>query len=225
MNKHVIPFIVAAVLLPQSGCGPRPVGETGKAEAEEAAQPANGTSGRIDYPTPPPGMPFHGSGLQYLAPAEEVRGWHEKLFMKPLPEYGVGLTGRQRDGRETGTSSEWAFIVPQNKIQDFRIYLVELGVPEEFLDKEAAVAIMSRPFSWRPPDPPATELIFLRSFVTKGNGRIAGLEYVADQTWIYRLENPNLGNSELKICFDPVTGNTRFHELYRDPRASGDFNE
>ncbi len=225
MNKHVIPFIVAAVLLPQSGCGPRPVGETGKAEAEEAAQPANGTSGRIDYPTPPPGMPFHGSGLQYLAPEEEIRERHEKLFMKPLPDYGIGLAGWMADERESNGSSIWAFIVPQNKIQDFRRYLVELGVPEEYLDKEAAVAHMSRPLSWRPPDPPATELIFLRSLVTKGNGRIAGLEYVADQTWIYWLENPNLGNFYLEISFDPVTGNTKFHETYRDRRASGDFSE
>jgi hypothetical protein len=225
MNTHVIPFIVAAVLLPQSGCGPRPVGETGKAEEEETAQPANGTSGRIDYPTPPPGMPFHGYGLQYLAPEEEIRERHEKLFMKPLPDYAIGLAGWMADERESNGSSIWAFIVPQNKIQDFRSYLVELGVPEEYLDKEAAVASMSRPLSWRFPDPPATDLILLESLASRASVRRAGLEFVKGQTWIYLMENPNLGNSFLQISFDPVTGNTRFLESYYDARAAGDFYE
>jgi len=222
--KAIFHPLLASVLMTQVGCGPQSASETDAASADAGpAEPA--ASMPTDFPTPPSGMPYHGYRTDRLWPVEKIHERHAMLFMKALPDYVIGLAGRGSEAEEGGFSSDCVFIVPQDKISDFRRYLVELGVPEEYLDKEAAVAAMSRPLSWRLPDPPAPELIFLESFVTKGNGTIAGLDYVAGQTWIYWLENPNLVSSYLKISFDPVTGNTRFHEIYRDRRASGDFDE
>lgn len=225
MKKPLISLCLTAVLLSQSGCGPRPAEETGNPQAEDADPPAEEASSQSDFPTPPPGMPYHGYRVDRLWPVEEINERHAKLFMKALPEYVIGLAGRGGEAEEGGFSSNWAFIVPQDKIQEFRGYLVELGVPEEYLDKEAAVASMSRPLSWRLPDPPATELVFMRSFASRASVTLAGLEFVKGQTWLYYLENPNLVHAYLDVTFDPVTGNTMFNETYRDRRASGDFSE
>jgi hypothetical protein len=159
--------ILATVLMAHVGCGPRPAAETEEAQVTDAGPAAQAPSEPPNYPTPPLGMPFHGYNVDHLWAVEKILERHEMLFMKPLPDYVIGLAGWGGEAEEGGFSSLWAFIVPQDKIQDFRRYIVDLGVPEEYLDKEVFLAAMSRPLSWRPPDPPATELIFLESFVTK----------------------------------------------------------
>lgn len=144
---------------------------------------------------------------------EQIKQHHAKLVLAELPEYIGEVWGCGGKPSEGGILSSWAFVVPQDKIPDFLAYLREMGVPEEYMNKDSPFRSSKRE-NWIRPDPPVAKLRFLRAEFFKGDGSYRGLDFKASRSRVYAFENLNFARSELWIYFDAVSGNTCFWEDY-----------
>jgi hypothetical protein len=142
---------------------------------------------------------------------EQIKRHHAKLALAELPEYIGEVWGCGGFDHESGRLSDWAFVVPQDKIPDFLGYLQKLGVPEEYLEKDSPFRYSERE-NWTPPQPPVTKLRFLCTQVFKGSGISRGLEFKAGSSRQYAFENLNFARSELRMYFDSVTGHAYVRE-------------
>jgi hypothetical protein len=144
---------------------------------------------------------------------EQIKRHHTKLVLAELPEYIGEVWGCGGKDPESGILSNWAFVVPQEKIPDFLDYLRNLGVPEEYMKKDSPFRYSERE-NWIRPDPPVTKLRYLTTQTQVLDGVIRGLEFKGGSARVHAFENLNFSSSELRIRFDPLSGHACVEEYY-----------
>ncbi|HRX55797.1 MAG TPA: hypothetical protein P5016_14880, partial [Verrucomicrobiales bacterium] len=127
--KTYLKLTLVLSLLALAGCG--------KEEQKSPEQPQAETSKRPVQESPPDWTgddhPSQSVGSKYRWDQEQILKRHEELAMKPLPAYINEVWGAGGMPKEGDVLSDWAFVVPKDRIGDFEDYLRNLGVPEEFM--------------------------------------------------------------------------------------------
>ncbi|MGB3118997.1 MAG: hypothetical protein WBE58_09260 [Verrucomicrobiales bacterium] len=202
-----------------AGCGkkddpqPADLGTDSTLQAKSQDDPETGLGSDKSIP-----YEFPENTKKYRLDSEEIHKRHQVLALKPLPDYIERMWGLAAPGPDSGIKTgDWAFVVPENRITDFQDYLRGLGVPEEYMGDKDAPYRHSERENWIPPDAPVDSLTFLTARSVGRNLELRGLKFFERQSRIYCFENPNLAQSELRIWFDPVTGNSFVQEVYIDP--------
>ncbi|MGB3117906.1 MAG: hypothetical protein WBE58_03725 [Verrucomicrobiales bacterium] len=207
--KNLLKLTLITSLFALAGCGKEEQQPAKKPQAEVSNKPAQemvSEWGTGDHPS-------QSVGPKYRWNKEKILERHSELAMAPLPSYIEEVWGAGGMPKDSDVLSDWAFVVPEERIGDFQDYLSELGVPEEYMEGDSPYRVSERE-NWVRPNPPAERLNFLMAETLPGGGQRRGLDFGAGQTRFYRFENPNLERSELHIRFDPVTGNTHVEERY-----------
>jgi len=117
-----------------------------------------------------------------ISPAR-VREEHEKRFLQPIPNYVQDLRGIMGKFQSSGAYPAYVFVVPIDHIADFDEYLVELGVPREYLYEEVNI---HNPPTHRIPRSSTKELEFCetRRLHIRTGGEVLGIHLDPNDEWM-----------------------------------------
>ena len=209
-------FLIAVAIL-ASGCG--------KTDSPNAALPSGGggkgakglsveeaRQGKVRF-MKNTGEPVDDDSV-YAWDEERIRARHAALLLVDLPDYAEGLAGGGGLPREAISYATWTFHIPAARIEEFKKYIVNLGVPDRCLAKAGMKERGSFPYAepgWALPDPPATKLFFLRTDAQPGESTE---KWIKGETMFYYLLNPNINYRSIEIMFSAQTGWVRVTEFH-----------
>ena len=150
----------------------------------------------------------------YVWDEERIRARHETIMMVPLPGYAEEVKGRGGYPSDIWTYATWTFHIPRAHLEDFKKYILGLGVPERCLAKKGKRDTTTMEYSepgWALPDPPATKLFFLRTDAQPGESTE---KWIKGETMFYYLLNPNINDRSIEIMFSAQTGWVRVSEFH-----------
>jgi len=144
-----------------------------------------------------------------ISPAR-VREEHEKRFLQPIPNYVQDIRGIMGKFQTSGTYPAYVFEVPVDHIADFDEYLVELGVPREYLYEDVNI---HNPLTHRIPRSSTNELEFCETAQLHPNGQeTMGIYFDSDDEWMGYSFVKKWNERYFSIYFSRDTGEVQFIE-------------
>ena len=142
----------------------------------------------------------------YVWDEERIRARHETIMMVPLPAYAEQIEGHGGFPRDDGGYASWTFHIPAAHIEEFKKYILDLGVPERCLAKPGVTKGLEINVSepgWPLPDPPAKKLLFQISYAQPGQSTD---KWIQGETMTFFLYNPNINHRSIGVSFSAQTG-------------------
>ena len=203
-SKLLLPLL--GILLSIPGCGDPPAGAASKPRSTGSKSPLSLAEVRAGRTIAKDDGNAVDDKSVYVWDEERIRARHETITMVPLPAYAEQIEGSGGFPRDDGGYASWTFHIPAAHIEEFKKYILDLGVPERCLAKPGVTKGLEINVSepgWPLPDPPAKKLLFKISYAQPGQSTE---KWIQGETMTFFLYNPNINHRSIGVSFSAQTG-------------------